>query len=120
MLGADGACVDLGIASLLAGVALFAGMVFALRFLGITILRRIFPSLRRESGIWLATGFNIGIGTGGGSAQYLANWMNDGSPAYDLPIIYPSRYSNDISKKYALSQIRATYARGYVMPQVAA
>ena len=51
LLGADGACVDIGIASLLAGVALFVSMVVALHFLGITILRRIFPSLRRESGI---------------------------------------------------------------------
>lgn len=71
-------------------------------------------------GLWLATGFNIGIGTGGGSAQYLANWMNTGSPAYDLPIVYPSRYSNDISKKSALARIHATYARGYVTPVVSA
>lgn len=68
-------------------------------------------------GLWLAAGFNIGIGTGGGSAQYLAGWMNDGHPAYDLPIAYPSRYGNDISKQAALAQIHATYAKGYVMPQ---
>lgn len=71
-------------------------------------------------GLWLATGFNIGIGTGGGSAQYLANWMNDGVPTYNLPIVYPSRYGNDISTEAALAQIHATYAQGYVMPNAAA
>ena len=67
-------------------------------------------------GLWLATGFNIGIGTGGGSAEFLANWMVDGRPAYDLSMVYPSRYSNDIPKEDALRQIHATYAKGYVMP----
>lgn len=70
-------------------------------------------------GLWLAAGFNIGIGTGGGSAQYLAGWMNDGHPSYDLPIVHPLRYSNAISTDAALTQIYATYARGYVMAQIA-
>ena len=67
-------------------------------------------------GLWLASGFNIGIGTGGGSAEYLANWMDKGEPPYDLSIIYPSRFSNNINKETALRQIHATYAKGYVMP----
>jgi len=69
-------------------------------------------------GLWLASGFNIGIGTGGGSAEFLANWMDKGAPPYDLSIVYPNRYSNDIPKEDALAQIHATYAKGYVMPSI--
>ncbi|MCB1450186.1 MAG: FAD-binding oxidoreductase [Nitratireductor sp.] len=68
-------------------------------------------------GLWLATGFNIGIGTGGGSARFLAEWMNKGRPPYDLSIVYPSRYGNNITKDDALARIHATYAKGYVTPQ---
>ena len=49
LLGADGACVDIGVTSLLGGVALFIGAVIGLRFVGISLLRRVFPSLRRAS-----------------------------------------------------------------------
>ena len=76
--------------------------------------------IESHPGLWLATGFNIGIGTGGGSAEYLANWMDKESPEYDLPIVYPSRYSNDISRDAALASIHSTYAQGYVMPKIAA
>ena len=48
-LNADGACVDLGFTSLLGGVALFVGAVVALRLIGVTVLRSIFPSLRRDN-----------------------------------------------------------------------
>lgn len=50
LFGADGACVDLGVASLLGGVALFVGAVVALRFLGSAVLTLIFPKLRRKNG----------------------------------------------------------------------
>lgn len=73
--------------------------------------------VEHQPGLWLATGFNIGIGTGGGSAEFLANWMDKGRPAYDLPMIYPSRYSNEIPSARALELIHATYAKGYVMPR---
>lgn len=66
--------------------------------------------------LWLATGFAIGIGTGGGSAEFLANWMINGEPDYDLPIVYPSRYSNDLTRERCLAMIRETYASGYVLP----
>ena len=71
-------------------------------------------------GLWLAAGFNIGIGTGGGAAEYLSHWMHNGVPEYELPIVYPSRYANDISTETALAQIHSTYAKGYVMPDVSA
>lgn len=69
-------------------------------------------------GLWLATGFNIGIGTGGGSAEFLAEWMTSGTPAYDLPIVHPSRFSNNVEKNECLNAIVATYARCYVTPKV--
>ncbi len=64
-------------------------------------------------GLWLASGFTIGIGTGGGSGQFLAQWMSDGAPSYDLPAVYPSRFSNDMLKEDVLRRIKATYGRGY-------
>ena len=67
-------------------------------------------------GLWLATGFCVGIGTGGGSGEFLAHWMVNGEPLYDLPIVYPSRFSNRLSKEACLSQIISTYAKGYSNP----
>lgn len=68
-------------------------------------------------GLWLATGFSIGIGTGGGSAEYLARWMNDGEPPYPLPIVYPSRFPNNLSKEHCLAKATETYGNGYTMPE---
>ncbi len=64
-------------------------------------------------GLWLATGFAIGIGTGGGSGEFLANWIVNGHPPYDLPFVHPSRFSNDLPKDDAIDKIIKTYARGY-------
>lgn len=69
-----------------------------------------------HDGLWLATGFSIGIGTGGGSAEYLAHWMVNGEPEYDLPLVYPSRFSNDLTRERCLELIHQTYAAGYVTP----
>lgn len=48
LFGADGACIDLGMASILTGVALFMGAVLALRVAGSFALRRLFSGLRRD------------------------------------------------------------------------
>jgi len=48
LFGSDDACIDVGLASMLGGVALFIGSVLVLRYIGISILRRILPSLRRK------------------------------------------------------------------------
>jgi dimethylglycine dehydrogenase len=66
-----------------------------------------------QDGLWLASGFTIGIGTGGGAGQFLAQWMADGKPGYDLPAVYPSRFGDGLRKEDALRQIKATYERGY-------
>lgn len=47
LLGAGDACIDLGLPSLLSGVVLFIGSVLVLRMIGMLVLRRIFPRLRR-------------------------------------------------------------------------
>lgn len=49
IFGADGACIDIGLTSLLGGVALFIGLVVALRFAAAALLRRVFPQLRRKN-----------------------------------------------------------------------
>ena len=72
--------------------------------------------VEQHHGLWLAAGFCIGIGTGGGSGEFLAKWMVEGKPAYDLPIVYPSRYSNDVTRERCLELIKKTYTRGYVLP----
>ncbi len=64
-------------------------------------------------GLWLATGFAIGIGTGGGSGEFLANWIVNGHPPYELPFVHPSRFSKNLSKAKAIDMIIETYARGY-------
>ena len=68
-------------------------------------------------GLWLAAGFAVGIGTGGGSGEYLAHWMTEGEPAYDLPIVHPSRFTSDLTRERCLKMITQTYAKGYVMPE---
>ena len=42
--------------------------------------------------------------------------MVNGEPEYDLPIVYPSRFSNELTKERCLQMIHETYARGYVAP----
>ena len=69
-----------------------------------------------EEGLWLASGFNVGIGTGGGSGEFLAHWMTTGEPPFDLKAVHADRYGNQMTKEEALSAIRSVYARGYQLP----
>lgn len=46
--GPNGACIDIGLTSLLGGVVLFIAAVVALRLLGSALLRRAIPALRRR------------------------------------------------------------------------
>ncbi len=73
--------------------------------------------LETHPGLWLATGFCVGIGTGGGSGEYLAHWMVNGLPPFELPIVYPSRFSNNISQQECLNQIMKTYSTSYSNPK---
>lgn len=69
-----------------------------------------------QEGLWLAAGFNVGIGTGGGSAEFLAKWMTDGQPPAGLAVVHASRFDAGMSKEAALGAIRSVYARGYHLP----
>lgn len=69
-----------------------------------------------HEGLWLATGFNVGIGTGGGSAEFLAHWMTKGKPPFDLGIVRADRFGNHMSTEAALDAIRKVYAVGYELP----
>ncbi|WP_417210411.1 NAD(P)/FAD-dependent oxidoreductase [Antarctobacter sp.] len=71
-----------------------------------------------HAGLWLAAGFPVGIGTGGGAGKYLADWMVDGKPPYSLPLINPARFATSMSAEDCFAQMKRTYARGYVMPTI--
>ena len=49
VFGADEACIDIGLTSLLGGVALFIALVVAFRSAAVALLRRIFPQLRHRN-----------------------------------------------------------------------
>ena len=67
---------------------------------------------------WLATGFHVGIGMGGGGAQFLAEWMVEGKPSVEIPSVYPSRFPADLSRDDVLSGIKSHYASGYAVPRI--
>jgi len=71
----------------------------------------------KEAGLWLASGFNIGIGKGGGSAEFLAQWMVNGKPHFDLPIVHADRFANDLTQGAAIESIKACYRKGYQLPE---
>ena len=47
-LGGDGACIDIGLSSVLGAVAGFIAVVLLIRFVAMQVLRRIFPGLARK------------------------------------------------------------------------
>jgi len=73
-------------------------------------------ALPQRKNLWIAAGFTIGIGTGGGSGQYLASCMVDGTPPYLLPSVDPARFAQPRSREAAIAQIVETYAAGYSVP----
>ena len=73
--------------------------------------------LPEMDGLWLATGFNVGVGTGGGSAEILARWMTTGQPPQGLGAIHADRFGSGMNTDAALASIRDVYARGYQLPE---
>lgn len=67
-------------------------------------------------GLWLAAGFNVGIGTGGGSGEILARWMTTDTPPQGLDAIHADRFGTEMPQDVALASIRDVYARGYQLP----
>ncbi len=72
--------------------------------------------LNSHPGLWLASGFNVGIGTGGGSGEFLAHWMTQGQPLFDLPAVHADRFGNDMTQEAAIESIKACYRQGYRLP----
>ncbi len=72
--------------------------------------------LPEHPGLWLASGFNVGIGTGGGSAEFLAHWMVNGNPLFDLPVVHADRFGNNVSREAAIESIKSCYRQGYRLP----
>ncbi|MDB4224599.1 hypothetical protein N9850_12575 [Granulosicoccus sp.] len=79
-------------------------------------LEKVIGRMPSHEGLWLATGFNVGIGTGGGSGEFLAKWMTSGSAPSALPIVHADRFGNDMTTDAALESIRRVYAVGYELP----
>ena len=69
-------------------------------------------------GLWLATGFCVGIGTGGGSGRYLGEWMVNGQPPYELGAVHPNRFPQSLTQTEIVDAIVDTYAKGYVLPSL--
>lgn len=74
--------------------------------------------LGENNGLWLAAGFNVGIGTGGGAAEFLAHWMVNGQPNMDMPIVDAGRFGNEMTQNAALESIRDCYRKGYQLTTV--
>jgi len=68
-------------------------------------------------GLWIASGFHVGIGTGGGAGQFLSDWIAKGKPPYDLNAVHPDRFANPIPREDAVRQCLAHYAAGYATPK---
>ena len=66
-------------------------------------------------GLWLAAGFCVGVGTGGGAGAYLSRWIDRGEAPYHLPQVHTNRFTNKFTKKKALQSILNTYAMGYTL-----
>ncbi|XP_065060512.1 dimethylglycine dehydrogenase, mitochondrial-like [Rhopilema esculentum] len=58
---------------------------------------------------WLALGFGYGIAHAGGVGKYLADWIIDGEPSYDLNELDPGRYGKWTNKKFVLEKCRESY-----------
>ncbi len=69
-------------------------------------------------GLWIASGFAVGIGTGGGSAALLARWMVEGRPPHDPAPVDPARFPLPMERSHCLQRIRETYAAGYDLPEL--
>lgn len=72
--------------------------------------------LADHPGLWLAAGFPVGIGTGGGAAKYLADYMVSGAPDTIIPAIDPNRFPKPLPTGEAIAAMCHCYAAGYRLP----
>jgi len=72
------------------------------------ILPMVGPSAQ-ISNYWCAIGFGYGVVHAGGVGKYLADWIQNGEPAFDLNELDPGRYGKWTTKDYVLSKCRESY-----------
>jgi dimethylglycine dehydrogenase len=63
----------------------------------------------RINNLWSALGFSYGIIHGGGVGKYLADWILNGEPSYDLAECDPERYGKWTTLDYTLAKCREGY-----------
>lgn len=59
--------------------------------------------------MWLAVGTGYGIVHAGGMGKYLADWIMDGEPPYDLNELDQGRYGKWATKEYVMAKARESY-----------
>lgn len=73
--------------------------------------------IQGHDGLWIASGFHVGIGTGGGAGQFLSDWIANGKPPYELQAVHPDRFSSPIPQEEAVRGCLRHYAAGYATPE---
>ncbi|XP_066932255.1 dimethylglycine dehydrogenase, mitochondrial-like [Clytia hemisphaerica] len=58
---------------------------------------------------WCAIGFGYGVIHAGGAGKYLADWIQNGEPTYDLNELDPGRYGKWTNREYVLAKARESY-----------
>lgn len=69
--------------------------------------------------MWMAVGFGYGIIHSGGAGHYLAHWMLNGEPPFDLIEADPNRFGKWTTRDYVFSKSRETYGmnNNYTYPK---
>ena len=70
-----------------------------------------------HEGLWVASAFHVGIGTGGGAGQFLSEWIASGKPPYALNVVHPDRFTTPIARETAVASCLTHYAAGYATPK---
>ncbi|XP_074651431.1 dimethylglycine dehydrogenase, mitochondrial-like [Tubulanus polymorphus] len=79
----------------------------------ITYTPDVLPMIGPYQGLrnyWTMVGFGYGIVHAGGAGKYIADWIINGEPSYDLIEVDPNRYkSNWCNRSYTLTKCRESY-----------
>ncbi|GIY75438.1 dimethylglycine dehydrogenase, mitochondrial [Caerostris darwini] len=69
--------------------------------------------------MWMAVGFGYGIIHSGGAGKYLASWIKNGEPPFDLNEADPNRFGKWTSKEYIFEKAAETYGmnNNYTYPK---
>lgn len=66
--------------------------------------------VRGHNGYWVAAGFFDGVATAGGVGDYLAEWMLEEEPPYELSETCASRYDDWLTPKLEVERAKESYA----------